>query len=144
LKRRNQFDPSAAEFNLDGNRPSPNVSAVNLDENRFTSSAEPHKPGSTRRGKSTTTWFALYGFLFISIALFAYMTNVLLGPLRLLLLYPPLFRQINEAIVWYSGIPLVIGVALIGWDLIRNVTRSHAAGIADALRNLRGLERFSP
>ena len=119
----------SAELNsaLDRNPSSPNVSAVNLDENSFTSSKEPHKPSPTRRGNSTTTWFALYGFLFISIALFAYVTNVLLGPLRLLLLDPPLFRQINEAIVWYSGIPLVIGVALIGWDLIRNVTRIRHA-----------------
>jgi glycosyltransferase involved in cell wall biosynthesis len=50
-------------------------------------------------------------------------TGVLLGPLRLLLLDPPLFRRINEFQVWYSGIPLVIGTALIGWDLLRNVTR---------------------
>jgi hypothetical protein len=108
---------------LDRNPPSPNVSAVNLDENRFTPAAKLQKPDSITRGKSTTTWFALYGFLFIFIALFAYVTNVLLGPLRLLLLDPPLFLRINELVVWYSGIPLVIGTALVSWDLIRNVTR---------------------
>jgi hypothetical protein len=98
---------------LDRNPPSPNVSAVNIDETRFTSPAEIRKPNSIGREKPTTTWFALYGFLFVSIALFAYVTNVLLGPLRLLLLDPPLFRRINEFAVWYSGIPLVIGTALI-------------------------------
>jgi hypothetical protein len=100
---------------------------VNLDENRFTSSAEIQKPDSIRRGKSTTTWFALYGFLLVSMALFAYVTGVLLGPVRLLLLNPPLFRRFSEDLVWYSGIPLVIGSALISWDLFRNVTRIRDA-----------------
>ena len=100
---------------------------MNIDENRFTPSTEVQKPGPARRGKSTTTWFALYGFLFVSIALFAYATNVLLGPLRLLMLNPPLFLRINELVIWYSGIPLVIGTALISWDLIRNVTRIRHA-----------------
>jgi hypothetical protein len=100
---------------------------VNLDEKRSTSLAEIQKQDSINRGNSTTTWFALYGFLFISIALFAYVTGVLLGPIRLLLLDPPLFRRINEFQVWYSGIPLVIGTALISWDLFRNVTRIRDA-----------------
>jgi hypothetical protein len=100
---------------------------VNLDENRFTSSAALQKPNSTIRGNSTTTWCALYGFLFVSIALLAYVIGVLLGPLRLLLLNPPWFRRFNEDLVWYSGIPLVIGAILIGWDLFRNVSRLRGA-----------------
>ena len=97
---------------------------MNVDENRDAASAEPEP---VRRGKPATTWFALYGFLLVSIALAAYVTNVLLGPLRLLLLDPPLFRRINEFAVWYSGIPLVLGTALIAWDLFRNVTRIRDA-----------------
>jgi hypothetical protein len=112
---------------LDRNPSSPNVTAVNIDEKRSTRSAEIQKPDFISRGKSTTTWFALYGFLFISIALFTYVTGVLLGPLRLLLLNPPLFRRFSEGLVWYSGIPLVIGTALICWDLFRNVTRIRDA-----------------
>jgi hypothetical protein len=100
---------------------------VNFDENRFTSPARPQPPVPAHRGKSTTTWFALYGFLFISIALFAYVTNVLLGPLRLVLFNPHFFLRINELVIWYSGIPLVIGTALISWDLFRNVTRIRHA-----------------
>ncbi len=100
---------------------------MNFDEKRSTSSAEIQKPDAIRRAKSTTTWFALYGFLFVSIALFAYVTGVLLGPLRLLLLNPPLFRRFSEDLVWYSGIPLVIGTALIIWDLFRNVRRLRDA-----------------
>ena len=100
---------------------------MNTEERRFTSSAEIQKPDSINRGNSTTTWFALYGFLFVSIALFAYVTGVLLGPLRLLLLDPPLFRRFSEDLVWYSGIPLVTGAVLISWDLFRNVTRIRHA-----------------
>ena len=57
------------------------------------------------------------------LALFAYVTGVLLGPLRLLLLDPAPFRRFNEGLVWYSGIPLVLGIIFISWDLFRNVTR---------------------
>ena len=116
-----------AEFNLDGHPPSPNVCAVNLDENRFTSSAKPQKPNLISRGNPLTTWCALYGFLFVSLALFTYVLGVALSPLRWLFLNPPLFRQLNEAVVWYSGIPLVTGAALIGWDLFRNVRRLRDA-----------------
>ncbi len=115
------------EFDLDGNSASPNVRPVNIDEKRSASPAEIQKPIPIGHGKTTPTWFALYGFLFVSIALFAYVTNVLLGPLRLLFLNPPLFLRINELVIWYSGIPLVIGTALISWDLFRNVTRIRDA-----------------
>jgi glycosyltransferase involved in cell wall biosynthesis len=70
-----------------------------------------------------TTWRALYGFLFVSMALAAYLAGVALGPLRWLFLDPLQFRRLNEALVWYSGVPLVIGAALISWDLFRNVAR---------------------
>ncbi len=70
-----------------------------------------------------TTRCALYGFLFVSIALVAYVVGVTLAPVRWLFLDPPLFRRLNEALVWYSGVPLVLGSILIGWDLFRNVNR---------------------
>jgi hypothetical protein len=95
---------------------------VSLDETRSTPTAGLEKPPVTG-GKSTTTWFALYGFLLVSIALFAYVTGVLIGPLRLIFLDPTPFRRFNEALVWYSGIPLVIGAVMMSWDLCRNVTR---------------------
>lgn len=100
---------------------------MNQAENRFTPDAKPQSSIPVKQGQSLTTWFALYGFLFVSLALAAYVVGVLLGPLRWLLLDPPLFRRFNEALVWYSGVPLVIGVALIGWDLFRNVTRIRQA-----------------
>jgi len=88
------------EFDLDGNSASPNVRPVNIDEKRSASPAEIQKPIPIGHGKTKPTWFALYGFLFVSIALFAYVTNVLLGPLRLLFLNPPLFLRINELVIW--------------------------------------------
>ena len=74
-----------------------------------------------------TTWCALYGFLLVSLALATYVIGVGLGPVRWLFLDPPGFRHFNEALIWYSGIPLVAGSMLISWDLLRNVTRLRQA-----------------
>jgi hypothetical protein len=112
---------------LDRKPPWPNVDPVSLDENRVTASGGPSQPATDRPDKPITTWFALYGFLLVSLALTAFTTGVLLGPLRLLLLNPAPFRRFNEALVWYSGIPLVLGTLLIGWDLFRNVSRIRRA-----------------
>ena len=73
------------------------------------------------------TWFALYGFLLVSAAFTAFTIGVLLGPLRWLLLNPAPFRRFNEALIWYSGIPLVLGILLISWDLFRNVSNIRRA-----------------
>jgi hypothetical protein len=77
--------------------------------------------------QTMTTRCALYGFLLVSFALFAYVVGVGLAPLRWLFLDPPMFRRLNEALVWYSGIPLVLGTLLIIWDLFRNVKRLRQA-----------------
>jgi hypothetical protein len=90
----------------------------------------PNQAGLLATGKEETaaspydtkvTWFALYGFLLVSIAFAAYVIGVLLGPVRWLFLDPHWFRLINEKLVWYSGIPLVAGITLICWDLFFNV-----------------------
>ena len=100
---------------------------MKLDEN------SPQQPGGLPKldsdfsGKTATTWFALYGFLLVSLAIAAYVTGVLLGPIRLALLNPPLFHRFNEHLIWYSGIPLVVGISFIAWDLFRNVTRIRQA-----------------
>ena len=85
--------------------------------------------------KPRTTWFALYGFLLVSIALFLYVIGVGLGPVRWMFLDPPLFRRFNEALVWYSGIPLVAGTLLITWDLFLNVAQ---------LRSLKSIRNAPP
>jgi hypothetical protein len=99
---------------------------VNLDENRGAAAGSPG-PDPVLGEKSRATWFALYGFLFVSLALAGYVAGVLLGPVRWLLLDPPPFRRFNEDLVWYSGVPLVLGILLIGWDLFRNVVRIRQA-----------------
>jgi glycosyltransferase involved in cell wall biosynthesis len=74
-----------------------------------------------------TTWCALYGFLLVSLAFGTYVIGVFLSPVRWLFLDPPAFRHFNEALIWYTGIPLVAGSMLIAWDLIRNVNRLRQA-----------------
>jgi glycosyltransferase involved in cell wall biosynthesis len=43
------------------------------------------------------------------------------------MLDPPGFRAFNEALIWYSGIPLVAGSLLICWDLCTKVSRVRRA-----------------
>ena len=73
-----------------------------------------------------TTKCALYGFVLVSAAVLAYIVGVAVAPLRWLVLDPPGLRRLNELIIWYSGVPLVLGALLIGWDLARNVRRARA------------------
>jgi hypothetical protein len=94
-----------------------------VDPNRPTTLAEANLPTPESVRATKTTWCALYGFLLISIALTSYVLGVAIGPVRWLLLNPPLLRHVNEAIVWYSGIPLVAGAMFIGWDLFGYVRR---------------------
>ncbi len=129
LRAHSGADFSFADSTLDRTMTCNNVSPVSIDPNQ---PAGANRPPETRPvvagapgvpGTAVTTKFALYGFLLVSIALFAYATGVLVGPFRFLAGDPLLFRRINEAVVWYSGIPLVLGTALIGWDLFRIVPR---------------------
>lgn len=82
-----------------------------------------------------TTKCALYGFLLVSIALFGYLGGVAFAPLRWMFLDPPLFRKFNEALVWYSGVPLVAGSMLILWDIVIKVRR---------LRSLKSIRNDPP
>ncbi len=84
---------------------------------------EAKKTGNPEEAREPRTWLALYGFLFVSLGLAAYFLGVALGPIRWMFLNPPLFLYIDGMIVWYSGIPLVAGMILIGLDLFDNVKR---------------------
>lgn len=61
--------------------------------------------------------FLLYGVLLCSFGLGAYVFGTMLGVPRLLLGNPTLLLKINEWVVWYSGVPLVAGLALGAVDL---------------------------
>lgn len=97
------------------------------DHHRTHVAEEAAKPAPPETDRARTTWLALYGFLLVSLSLSAYVAGVLIGPLRLALMDPPPFRRFNEALVWYAGIPLVLGTAMIAWDLLRNVSRIRRA-----------------
>lgn len=84
-------------------------------------------PSPSAPDNPRTTWLALYGFLLVSIALAVYALGVSLGPVRLLVGDPAEFRRLNEALVWYSGVPLVLGGLMLAWDLFRNVPRIRRA-----------------
>jgi len=77
--------------------------------------------GMEARPAARTTWFALYGFLLVSLALTSYVFGVAMGPVRWMFLNPAWLRQVNDAVVWYSGIPLLGGSLLICLDLFGHV-----------------------
>jgi len=60
---------------------------------------------------------ALYGVLIAIIGMATYLAGVVLALPRRLLLGGDMLLQFNEALVWYSGIPVLIGVGLILLDL---------------------------
>lgn len=69
--------------------------------------------------------FLFYGVLFFTIGILAYLIGVLLGIPRYLLGWHDLLK-IQEIIVWYSGIPIVLsfGLALIDFFIFFNRKRS--------------------
>lgn len=60
---------------------------------------------------------AMYGTLLVAIGLAAYLAGVLLSIPRILLGLAGL-RPLNEALVWYSGLPVLIGLCCGMFDLI--------------------------
>ena len=60
---------------------------------------------------------ALYGFIFAILGVFTYLVGVLIAIPRRLLGGGDLILQVNEALVWYSGIPVLIGLTLILIDI---------------------------
>jgi hypothetical protein len=97
-----------------------------VDEPKAAAPAPTKPTGAEVRPAVRATWCALYGFLLVSFALAAYVFGVLLGPFRWLCFNPAWLRQLNDEIVWYSGIPLLSGALLIAWDLFGEVRRRRA------------------
>ena len=64
------------------------------------------------------TIFALWGMILIILGFFTYLTGVFFGILRNIFFDTILLREINENIVWYSGVPVVIGTLLVLYDLL--------------------------
>lgn len=62
--------------------------------------------------------FLMYGILCATLGLAIYMFGVLLVIPRYLLGLNEVLLPVNEMIVWYSGIPLLLGLAMAGIDLL--------------------------
>ncbi len=60
---------------------------------------------------------ALYGIVVSIVGVMVYLAGVLMALPRRLLFDSPALLQINEALVWYSGIPVLFGLTLILIDL---------------------------
>lgn len=73
----------------------------------------------------------MLGLLLACIGFAMYLFGVLLALPRNLLGGGEQFRAINEWIVWYSGVPLVLGLALAGIDIfvLLSRKRSHRLGV---------------
>jgi glycosyltransferase involved in cell wall biosynthesis len=65
-----------------------------------------------------TAPFLLWGVLLVILGFGLYVVGNLLSILRLLFQFGPTFHELNEQIVWYSGIPTTLGLLLCGVDLI--------------------------
>ena len=84
----------------------PTISAPDLRPNhRGLSQARPHIP------------FLLYGVLSFCLGISAYLFGVLLGVPRLVFGLSRL-REVQEYIVWYSGIPIIFGIILALTDVL--------------------------
>ncbi len=88
--------------------------------------------------KKVQTKAALFGLVAIVAGFSLYLFGVLLGPIRLLLGNPEFIKAINEFIVWYSGVPVVIGIALIVFDFLTKVNWHRAT------RHIRYQKLFNP
>lgn len=68
-------------------------------------------------GNRRSTRLLMYGVLFLTLGLATFLLGVFLALPRHLLPYNAPLLAINEAIVWYSGVPIVLGLALALADL---------------------------
>lgn len=68
-----------------------------------------------RSGKATL--LALSGALLILLGVTTFVLGAIFGVFRLLVGNPMLLKEINEAVVWYSALPVLIGLALVFVEL---------------------------
>jgi hypothetical protein len=61
--------------------------------------------------------FFFVGFLLCNVGFAMYFAGILFAVIRNVLALREPFRAWNEAVVWYSGVPVTVGLALVGLDL---------------------------
>jgi 2,5-furandicarboxylate decarboxylase 1 len=94
---------------IDGKLTAPvHAGQCNLDGRTFDLALAPPKPHAR---------LLMYGVLLMGLATAMYLAGVLFAPIRHLIGGGPRLLAINEWIVWYSGVPLVVGLCLAGVDL---------------------------
>ena len=89
--------------------------------------ADVARPGSSR-GRALRLPLLMYGLLFMIIGLALYTVGVLMGIPRVIFRLNDALLPLNAWIVWYSGVPLVIGVALATADLFLFFPRKRQRG----------------
>ena len=65
-----------------------------------------------------TAPFFLWGVLLVIIGFAAYLVGNLVSILRLLLQLGPTAHEVNQQIIWYSGIPTTLGILLCAVDMV--------------------------
>ena len=65
-----------------------------------------------------STPFALYGVMMIAAGIAAFLFGALLGVVRLIVGNPAWLLNVNEAIVWYSAAPVVLGIVCVAKDVL--------------------------
>ena len=75
-------------------------------------------PALTLEPVAATPPFFLIGGLLCIAGFGVYFVGILLSVVRLVLALKEPFRSWNEAIVWYSGFPVTIGLGLVALDLV--------------------------
>lgn len=74
---------------------------------------------------------ALYGIILSIIGVVTYLVGVLMAIPRRLIFGGEFLLQFNEALVWYSGIPVLIGLSLILMDLFVLYPKKRSNGFID-------------
>lgn len=72
------------------------------------------------------TYFALFGIILILCGFSGFLLGAFLGAMRVLFLLGDQAKHIVEIIVWYSALPVVLGIILVTIDLVFVVPRKRS------------------
>lgn len=78
----------------------------------------------TAKNITISTPFAMWGVLIIFIGIFLYLMGVFIASINKIITYDAIF-YLSHNLVWYSGIPIIVGIALILHDIILIVPKKR-------------------
>lgn len=73
------------------------------------------------------TYGALWGAIMVLFGCACFLLGALMGPVRLLAGNPATFLWLNELVIWYSALPVVVGLCFVAFDLVRLVKPKRLA-----------------